>query len=106
MNILFTDKTGTLTEGRLSVGEIFLGAGREFSSLRGLKKCERVYKSFILCAYANSSRIRGRNAEGKSDALGGNSTDRAIMLSSMRAEGQKPSFTLIDRLPFDCFRQY
>ena len=106
MNILFTDKTGTLTEGRLSVGEIFLGDGREFSSLRGLKKCERVYKNFILSAYANSSSIRGRNAEGKSDALGGNSTDRAIMLSSMRAEGQKPSFTLIDRLPFDSFRKY
>lgn len=34
MNILFTDKTGTLTEGVLSVGCAVLGNGQDFPTLR------------------------------------------------------------------------
>jgi magnesium-transporting ATPase (P-type) len=78
MNILFTDKTGTLTEGRLSVGEIYLGDGSGFSTLRQLKACERVYESYILGAHANSSSVSGKNKQGERDALGGNSTDSVI----------------------------
>ncbi len=106
MNILFTDKTGTLTEGRLSVGEVYLGDGREFLNLRQFKGCDRAYESYILGAYANSSSISGRNKSGERDALGGNSTDRAVLLSAIRTEKRRPSYEAIDRLEFDSARKY
>ncbi len=106
MNILFTDKTGTLTEGKLSVGEIYLGDGCEFSSVNRLKDCERAYSSYILSAFANSSSVRGRNVRGEKDALGGNSTDRAILLSAMQNDRRRVSYEVIDRLEFDSNRKY
>ncbi len=104
MNILFTDKTGTLTEGRLSSGEIYLGDGSSFSSLGALKKCDRAFESFILGAYANTSSISGKNSRGERDALGGNSTDRALLLSAIPEK--KPEFELLNRVEFDSERKY
>ncbi len=106
MNILFTDKTGTLTEGVLSVGGIYLGDGERFETLNSLKRCERAYKSFILGAYANTSSVAGRNSHGVRDALGGNSTDRAVLLSAMHNVKARPDFELVDRLEFDSTRKY
>ncbi len=104
MNILFTDKTGTLTEGRLSVGELFLGDGREIQSLRTLKSYDDVYRSYVLSAYANSSSIAGKNLSGARDALGGNSTDKAILLSVLNE--RVPNYDIVDRLEFDSTRKY
>ena len=106
MNILFTDKTGTLTEGKLSVGEIYLANGERFSSLSALHGCERVYGAYLLGAYANSSSVAGRSSKGKRDALGGNSTDRAIMLSAIKAGVRSPKYEIIDKLEFDSVRKY
>jgi magnesium-transporting ATPase (P-type) len=106
MNILFTDKTGTLTEGKLSVGEIYLADGTVYSSVKKLCECERAYAAYILGAYANSSSLSGKNVQGKRDALGGNSTDRAVMLSAMNAGGRAPRFELVDKLEFDSARKY
>ncbi len=106
MNILFTDKTGTLTEGRLSVGELYLGDGVAVSAIGRLKGLKRAYESYILSAYANSASIVGRGADGVRTALGGNSTDRAILLSAMKVGERRPSFEVIDRLEFDSARKY
>ena len=106
MNILFTDKTGTLTEGKLSVGGIYLGDGTPISDLKDLKKFSRAYESYVLGAFANTSSLYGKNASGKSDALGGNSTDRAVMLSAMSRSMPLPKFTVIDKLEFDSARKY
>lgn len=106
MNILFTDKTGTLTEGKLSVGEIYLGNGSGFSTLRQFKACERAYEEYVLGAHANSSSVLGKNKQGIKDALGGNSTDRAILLSVIGTDKRRQSYELIDRLEFDSARKY
>ncbi len=106
MNILFTDKTGTLTEGRLSVGELYLGDGAVYSSLKAARACERAYESYILSVFANSSSTPGRNKSGAQDALGGNSTDRALMLSAMHDRARKPQYEILDRLEFDSARKY
>ena len=106
MNILFTDKTGTLTEGKLSVGGIYLGDGTAFSDIKGLKKATRAYDGYILGAFANTSSLAGRNTGGKRDALGGNSTDRALMLSGMAVSGTAPEFSVVDKLEFDSARKY
>ena len=106
MNILFTDKTGTLTEGKLSVGEIYLADGARFGSPSAFRECERGYSAYLLGAFANSSSVAGRSSRGVRDALGGNSTDRAIMQSAIRSGTRQPRFELIDRLEFDSSRKY
>ena len=106
MNILFTDKTGTLTEGKLSVGEIYLGNGRAFSSPERLKICDMAYESYVVSAYANSSSVPGKNKLGGKDALGGNSTDRAILQSVIGAVKRSPMYERLDFLEFDSTRKY
>ncbi len=71
INILFTDKTGTITCGKPKVTCVFDGSGREykaFGALGGLKAW------FSLSAAANSSaRYSGK------DIIGGNATEKAIL---------------------------
>ena len=72
MNILFTDKTGTLTTGKLECDRIIC-VDASYKTLSSLKKCSELFKYVVLNAkYNTSSMISG----GK--VIGGNSTDKAI----------------------------
>lgn len=72
MNILFTDKTGTITEGKPKCEKIICDSG-EFSSITGLRKCVAIYEKLCLCAKYNTD-VKKENGV----LIGGNSTDRAI----------------------------
>ena len=75
MNILFTDKTGTLTYGRPNVTDVILSNG-ESLTLKQFKST-RAYITFSECAGVNTScKISG------GDIIGGNSTDRALFSAS------------------------
>ena len=101
MNLLFTDKTGTLTEGKLSVSRILTGDGRSFSDASDFKKnAPRLFGYFAEGCYANTSSVAGRGNDGERRALGGNATDRALLnavLPFTRGEGESPLFAS----PFD-----
>jgi calcium-translocating P-type ATPase len=101
MNILFADKTGTLTEGRLSVGDIYAGDGTKFSGVSDLrKKSGFLYSRFCISAHLNNS----ASLEG-GQLSGGNSTDRALLAAV--AGNRKPSgWRTLRRLPFDSVRKY
>ncbi len=74
INILFTDKTGTLTNGILSVVGFVNASLGEFNSVSSISKYKDLYDIVCLsCVYNNSSSI----VNGK--AIGGNITDRAIL---------------------------
>ncbi len=103
MNILFTDKTGTLTEGKLSVGEIYLGDGRSYKSLASLPS-GAIYDELILGAFANTSSVVGRR-DGARRALGGNSTDRAILECALACVREIPRFEVIKKTEFDSNRK-
>ncbi len=75
MNILFTDKTGTLTYGRPSVAEFILSNGNTVPL--SLFKETKIYKHFSICAGVNTS-CKTNNGE----IIGGNSTDRALFSSA------------------------
>ncbi len=103
MNILFTDKTGTLTGGKMSVGTI-LTAKDSFRSVAALKKREAaLYQKLLLSVHANTGAVRGTR-EGREAALGGNATDRALL--SPFLESAAPSFSVRERLAFDSSRKY
>lgn len=72
LSILFTDKTGTLTEGKLSVDRIICEDGI-FKSVSELKGCGELFDKILLCAKYNTS---AETEDGM--VIGGNSTDRAI----------------------------
>ena len=75
MNILFTDKTGTLTYGHPNVTEVILSNGNVLSFPQF--KCTDAYMTFSECARINTSCKTNGN-----EIIGGNSTDRALFSSA------------------------
>ena len=70
MNLLFSDKTGTITEGNLSVVEFILGSGEVVQDFSG----EEFLRAIVL---NNLARV----SEGK--AVGSNNMDRALLTYAM-----------------------
>ncbi len=105
MNILFTDKTGTLTVGRLGVGEVYLGDGQRSDSVSVLKKhYPSVFSEYAISGIWGGEAQMGKGSSGESRILGGNSTDRAILESICglcEVDVTKRRERLIDKIPFD-----
>ena len=72
LSILFSDKTGTITEGKLSVVELATGNVTKFSKLSDIKP--ELAADLITGIGINNSA-----AVSNGDIIGGNSTDRALM---------------------------
>ena len=99
MNILFSDKTGTITEGRMKVGGVMLADGTKLSPKQMDKTAPRQGEIYRLFAYF------GEADAASGAAIGGNATERAIAESvteGRRVEGYK----LSHRLPFDSERKF
>ena len=100
MNILFTDKTGTLTEGRMSVGRIFTCDG-DHSDYRDLSSAEpATERLYSLSCLFNS------DCDGTPTApLGGNATDRALF-ASVNGVTPPKKITVSEKIAFDSDRKY
>lgn len=72
MNILFTDKTGTITYGRPECERIITQAG-SYRGIQGLKRAGRIYDYLVLSARYNTDVI-----DLGGELTGGNPTDRGI----------------------------
>ena len=101
MNLLFTDKTGTLTEGKMSVGTILVADGTEFSSPRALSGSA----PRLGALYEQSCRHNTESVWSEGGVLGGNATDRAL-LESVGAPKGATSQRVTERLAFDSARKY
>ncbi len=94
LNILFTDKTGTLTKGKLQVVKIIDGDGNEYKSP---KKCSPPLRKMLeLSAIYNSGCVL---SNGK--PLGGNATDRALTESVLPIRNEQFGYQILSRIPFD-----
>jgi calcium-translocating P-type ATPase len=103
MNILFTDKTGTLTAGKLTPCGVLCGEG-EYDTLRQMARmAPTLYNTTRLAVYATTGAVRGER-EGRPCALGGNATDRALLEPFL--EGEEPPFGVRERIPFDSERKW
>lgn len=74
INILFTDKTGTLTKGKLDVINILDGDLKEYKNVNELEKRKKYYEIVKLSCIANNESSFSENK-----IIGGNITDRAIL---------------------------
>lgn len=73
LNILFSDKTGTITSGKLSVVEMASGEVKTFQTLSDVSK---VYSEAIITGIGVNN---SASAAHDGTVIGGNSTDRALM---------------------------
>lgn len=98
INILFTDKTGTLTKGKLEVKSIISGDFKEYKDEKSLEKNKKYYDIVKLSCIGN-------NASSYSDdkVIGGNITDRAI-LSYFKNDNKRIKRDEI--IPFDSKNKY
>ena len=95
LSILFSDKTGTITEGRLSVVELATGDVKIFHQLKELPGALGV--DVVTGIGVNNS----ATASGGS-IIGGNSTDRALM-SFLASFGATDSLAKVDVKNFNAF---
>jgi len=100
LNVLFTDKTGTLTKGKLEVVGFLSASGREYKSEIELFPHEIFHEHLKnSCIYNNSSTYNDKKC-----AIGGNITDRAVLeFITTDATLQYPK---VDQIPFDSRNKY
>lgn len=74
LNILFSDKTGTITKGQLEVVEFFDGAGKTID-IKKTSKSSAIKGNLDLCIGKNT----GAMFDNKHNVIGGNMTDQALL---------------------------
>ena len=74
LNVLLTDKTGTLTKGKLEVTAFISGNLKVYKSMEKIKQ-EKFYNTIYESFYFNNESVFDENME----AIGGNTTDRALL---------------------------
>lgn len=99
MNILFTDKTGTMTEGKMRVTGVLTGDLVLYAGKRALSAAPRLTEALSVCVLGNAESTMGENG-----AIGGNATDRACMDFFYNEGIAVP--TVRCRLPFSSERKY
>ena len=100
LNILFTDKTGTLTKGKLEVKTFIDGSGQAYPSPAALGKQKPLWELLALSSTYNT----GSSASGKK-AIGGNATDRALLEYAMKGSLPK-GYGRTAQVPFDSAKKF
>ncbi len=106
LNILFTDKTGTLTKGQLTVSRFLAGDGTASETAADLRRRRGLWRWVELSGTCNSeSQISP--GKGKSQrAVGGNATDRALMTYLLPLTNQRDRPRILERVTFDSARKF
>ena len=97
INILFTDKTGTITKGKLEVVGIVDPNGKIYKSEEELKKNNHFYKLTKISLIGNNASYYNEEK-----IIGGNITDRALL----KFFKDKIDITKIKSIPFSSERKY
>lgn len=100
LNILFTDKTGTLTRGKLEVNRFLAGDGRAYRRAADLRRQKGLWDWVERSCVLNSESLV---SEGR--ALGGNATDRAL-LSYVLPLSDGVREPVSGHIPFDSARKF
>ena len=98
MNILFTDKTGTLTIGKPQCEKIICAEGA-YKTMNALKKSGEVYNYLALSAKFNTDIIKIGD-----EITGGNATDRAIF--DFFKNSSVKNLVIKSKTPFTSERKY
>ena len=99
INLLLTDKTGTITKGKLEVTSFVTGDLKRYTSHYDIQKYPKLeYLVDLSMSVNNASQI---DKEGK--IVGGNTTDRALLNFCQK---KYQNVKIIDKIPFDSASKY
>ena len=98
INILFTDKTGTITKGKLDVISVVDAEGKIYKNEEELKKNPSFYTRVKLSLIANNESVYSED-----NIIGGNITDRALLKFFKK---DNINYKIIDKVPFDSKNKY
>ena len=105
LNVLFTDKTGTLTTGQLRVKSFITGSNAEYESSYLLKQNSKLWRIFFVSSVFNNNAQFGYE-DGRKVIVGGNSTDRAIFEFAMRHYLEDINIDKVYSIPFKSENKY
>lgn len=104
INILFTDKTGTITKGKLKVCSFLTGNGTKYDSFTALRGKELGKLLRISSVYNTGASMSNQGA--KAQAVGGNTTERALLDFVSGATPQKENIRILKSVPFKSANKY
>lgn len=105
LNVLFTDKTGTITNGKLQVTSFISGDGKVYDNIYELKQQNDLWKLIYISSIYNNSSTLGYDGI-KRTAIGGNSTDRALMNFAASYPLPDVNVTTTKSVPFNSSYKY
>ena len=99
LNILFTDKTGTITNGKMEVISILDGSLNEYTNINELLPS---YRQILIDSiiYNNDSEYDSTSNK----IIGGNITDKALL--SFAGQNKKDTIKIIDKIMFNSQNKY
>ncbi|MBN7774512.1 calcium-translocating P-type ATPase, PMCA-type [Clostridium aminobutyricum] len=100
LNILFTDKTGTITKGKLEVTAFITANGMEYNSMSELADSQELCHLFYLSALYNTSASISTK-ENTRQVIGGNATERAILDFVLNHSSAPKGGKVLTRIPFN-----
>lgn len=102
LNILFSDKTGTITKGELEAVTFVSGNANDFKTLDKIN--DGLAKLISVSIRSNTSAVFSNDGE-HIKVIGGNATERAL-LNYVSAKTQSPQATVIRSIPFNSANKY
>lgn len=104
LNILFTDKTGTLTQGRLSVSSFLTGAGTHYEKLEAIPATLRDTAGFAL--RNNTSAVIDASDPKDPKMVGADRTEQALLRFVTPYLAQTGTVDIVDVIPFNSTRKF
>ncbi len=105
VNVLFTDKTGTLTKGQLRVKTFISGDNQEYTDLPALRKHQPLWELVRVSALYNTAASLSQQGKHKV-AIGGNATERALLDYVGKYAADPSIINKIKSIPFDSAKKY
>ena len=103
LNILFSDKTGTITKGQLDVVTFVTGENEEFKTV---KSCPKKIEDLLSISLKHNTNAVINKTDSKTQIIGGNATERALL--SFVAEDDISYYNIehVKTVPFNSDNKY
>ncbi|WPL19676.1 Calcium-transporting ATPase [Thiorhodovibrio winogradskyi] len=104
LNMLFSDKTGTLTQGKLQVGAVVSGGGERFDQLDAIPMPLRDSLGFALCH--NTSAVIDASNPKDPKLVGADRTEQALLRFVTPYLAAAGEVEILDLIPFNSTRKF